>query len=266
MSLEKWVDQLQARGRYSFRRGEAKSESGLSPAAAKKALQRLVKRGRIAKIKEFFFAVVPLEYSHAGAPPASWFVDDLMKVMGLPYYVGLLSAASLYGSSHQQPQEFQVVTDRSVRPILVGQTRIRFFASKYVERVSTNDVKTPTGSMKVSTPEATVFDLVRFAKAAGHLDNVATVVNEMAPKLDAKRLFAAIRLVHDIPNALRLGHILDRVRQRNLANSFHAWTERQSPRAVLLRTGRPVDQARADRRWHVLVNDPIDIEASSHHR
>ena len=41
-------------------RARAMSESGLSPAAASKALQRLAKRGRVAKLKDYFYAIVPL--------------------------------------------------------------------------------------------------------------------------------------------------------------------------------------------------------------
>jgi hypothetical protein len=122
-----------------------------------------------------------------------------MAAMKLPYYVGLLSAAALHGASHQQPQEFQVITDRSVRSLSAGRARVRFFTSKYVARAHTSSVKTPTGSMRVSTPETTAVDLVRFAKAAGSLDNVATVIAELSPSLDPKKLLAAVRLVHDVP-------------------------------------------------------------------
>ena len=66
--------------------------------------------------------IVPLEYLHAGGPPPSLFIDDLMKAMERPYYVGLLSAAALHGASHQQPQEFQVFSDRPIRPIQVGRS------------------------------------------------------------------------------------------------------------------------------------------------
>jgi hypothetical protein len=37
--------------------------------------------------------------------------------------------------------------------------------------------------------------------------------------------------------------------------------ERQSPRLVPLRSGRPVVDASEDHRWHVLVNQPIEVEA-----
>ena len=166
-TLEAWVDSLQARGRYTFLRAEAVNGSGLSAEAVKKALQRLARRRRVAKVKSYFYVIVPLEYLHAGGPPPSWFIDDLMKAMERPYYVGLLSAAALHGASHQQPQEFQVFTDRPIRPIQVGSARIRFFVNKRIAETTVQNVKTPADGMRVSTPESTVVDLVRFAKVAG---------------------------------------------------------------------------------------------------
>ncbi|HOW73932.1 MAG TPA: type IV toxin-antitoxin system AbiEi family antitoxin [Phycisphaerae bacterium] len=260
-TLEHWIDRLQAGGKYTFLRSEAVGGSGLSAEAVKKALQRLARRGRVAKVKDYFYVVVPLEYLRAGAPPASWFIHDLMAAMRLPYYVGLLTAAGIHGAAHQQPQEFQVVTDRPVRPLTAGRTRIRFLASKYAERVSTLDVKTPTGAMRVSTPEATAVDLVRFARAAGYLDHVAAVIAELSPALDAKRLVAAVRRVGDVPNAQRLGFILDRVHARHLADAVRAWIERHEPRPAPLRSGRPAMHAREDHRWHVLVNGELEVEA-----
>ncbi len=152
-----------------------------------------------------------------------------MGAMNLPYYVALLSAAALHGASHHQPQEFQVFTDRSVRPLNAGRARIRFFASKYIADAAVVEMKTPTGPIRVASPETVVVDLVRFAKAAGGLDHVATVIAELAPLLDSKRLLAAVRRVGDVPNAQRLGYLLDRVRQRQLADAVHAWVTPQVP-------------------------------------
>jgi predicted transcriptional regulator of viral defense system len=260
-SLESWINGLQSGGRYSFLRAEALAESGLSPAAVTKALQRAVKRGRIVKLKEYFYVLVPLEYVNTGAPPASWFIGDLMTAMRLPYYVGLLSAAALHGASHHQPQEFQVMTDRSVRPLAAGRARIRFFASKYVAAGAAMDVKTPTGAMRISTPETTVVDLVRFARSAGRLDNVATVIAELSPLLDARCLLAAVRVVDDLPNAQRLGYILDHIRQRRLSDPIHRWIEPRNPREIGLRPGREVKGATESRRWHLQLDHSIEVEA-----
>jgi predicted transcriptional regulator of viral defense system len=184
-----------------------------------------------------------------------------MAAMKAPYYVGLLSAAAMHGASHHQPQEFQVVTDRSIRRLTVGPARIRFFASKFVARTSVMDFKTPTGAMRVSRPEATAVDLVRFARAAGNIDHVATVLAEMAPSLDPKKLLPAVRVAGDVPSAQRLGYILEHVDGRRLASPLHRWLEGRAHRAVPLRPGRVAAEGPADRRWHVLVDHPLEAEA-----
>jgi predicted transcriptional regulator of viral defense system len=98
--------------------------------ALKLAARRLVAKKRLAVPRRGFFVIVPLEYSVAGAPPPSWFVDDLMNFEKARYYVGLLSAAALYGAAHQQPQEFHIVTDKQLRPTTAGRSRLRFFAER----------------------------------------------------------------------------------------------------------------------------------------
>ena len=260
-TLEKWIDDRQAGGRYTFLRSEAVQESGLSAEAVKKALQRLTGRGRIAKAKKYFYVIVPLEYATAGAPPASWFVHDLMKAMELPYYVGLLSAAAQHGASHHAPQEFQVVTDRYVRPIVVGRSKIRFFTSKFTTDAATTNIKTSTGTMRVATPETTAVDLVRFSKAAGYLDNVATVIAELSSLLDPKKLLTAVKLVGDVPSAQRLGYILDHVRARKVARPLHDWIESHLPTCVPLRSERRAQNGSENRRWHVLVDRPLEVES-----
>jgi predicted transcriptional regulator of viral defense system len=262
LTVDNWVDSLQAQGRYTFLRQEALAETGLSAEAVKKALQRLARRGRLLKVKDYFYVIVPLEYSAAGGPPVSWFIHDLMSAMKLPYYAALLTAAAHHGASHQQPQEFQVMTDRSVRPLRLGRVRIRFFASKFIDRAATLDVKTPTGTMRVATPETTALDLVRFHRASGHLGNVATVLAELSSSLDPKKLLAAVRLVGDVPNARRLGYLLDRViAAPSLAQPIHRWLERKPLRPVPLQPGQSVANAPEDSRWHVRINQSVELDA-----
>ncbi len=261
MTVDNWVDALQSRGKYTFLRGEAIKGTGLSAESVKKALQRLARRKRVVKVKNYFYAIVPLEYRHAGSAPPSWFIDDLMKAMGRIYYVGLLSAAGIHGASHHQPQEFQVVTDRPIRPMQIGRASIRFFTNRHAADTAVQAVKTSTGTMRVSTPEATAFDLVRFAKAAGRIDNVATVLLDLTPLLDPKRMRRVVRTHGDVRTAQRLGYLLERVRGRAPAKVIREWLEHQSPRAVPLRAGRSVAQAKEDRRWHVLVAEPIETDS-----
>ncbi|HAK94450.1 MAG TPA: hypothetical protein DCM87_05480, partial [Planctomycetes bacterium] len=110
--MARWVEKLQSEGRYTFARQEAQVKTGRGFVAAQSALRRLKRQGRIVSPKRGFYVVVPPEYRAAGSPPASWFIDDLMRHIGQPYYVGLLSAAAIHGAAHQQPMVFQVVTGK----------------------------------------------------------------------------------------------------------------------------------------------------------
>jgi hypothetical protein len=132
---------------------------------------------------------------------------------------------------------------------------------KYIACAATQEMKTPTGRVKVATREATAVDLVRFSESAGNLDSVTTVISELILTLNPRLLLAAVRNVNDVPNAQRLGHVLDRLRRRDLSAPIHEWVERHHPRLAKLRSAIPIDGADEDRRWHLLVNRPIEIEA-----
>jgi len=255
------VDSRQAGGRYVMTRTEASRVLGVSSEALKKAVQRLVAKRRLAVPRRGFFVIVPVEYRQAGAPPPSWYIDDLMEFAGRRYYVGLLSAAALHGAAHQQPQEFQIVTDGQLRPVTAGRARIRFFRKLHIESTPTMSMKTETGVMQVSTPEATALDLVRYLKGAGHLGHVASVLAELAERMDASRLAGLAKLEGDLPSAQRLGHLLDAVSAGEVGTTLAAWIAERRPRFVSLRPDRSSKRAAKDERWRVLVNEKIEAEA-----
>ncbi len=260
-SLEKWIDRRQSSGKYWFTRAMANTESGLSAEAVMKSLQRLVVRHRVTKINDTFFAIVPLEYVSSGAPPAAWLIDELMRVLDRPYYVGLLTAAGLHGASHQQPQEFQVMTDRPIRSANAGRTRLRFFQSKFVELMPVERRKTPTGQMKISTPESTAVDLIRMSRSAGYLDHVATVISELSQTLNPDKLLGAVQIIDDIPIAQRLGFVLDLTSGTRLTKPLKKWIDTRSPKLIPLRSSHRTRDGVVDRRWKVLVDQPLEIEA-----
>lgn len=258
--VRKWIDALQEAGRYTFLRAEALQQTGGTADSVKMALLRLVRQRRIAKVTDRFFVIVPLEYRSAGCPPASWFIHDLMAAKERPYYVGLLSAAALHGAAHEQPQEWQVVTNKAVRPRRAGRVRLCFFVKASIDRTPVVDVQTPTGAMHVSTPEATAVDLVRYPRAAGDLDHVATVFSELVPALDARRLADAAVAADDLPAAQRLGYLLDHVGARRITAPLAKRLRALHPHSVLLRPGRPAGQAQVDTRWRVVVNEVVEVE------
>jgi predicted transcriptional regulator of viral defense system len=259
-TMAKWVDDRQASGRYTFTHDEAATAVRSSPIALKNAIRRLVAKGRLAVPRRGFYVIVPLEYAVAGAPPASWFIDDFMRFQDQDYYVALLSAAAIFGAAHQQPQEFQVVTDTQLRPAVAGRGRIQFFLKRHLELTPTTKVKTETGSITVSTPEATALDLVRYPSSAGHLGNVATVLAELSEKIDPDRLVQAARSEPKLAYAQRLGYLLDLVGAHSVVEPFAIWVAEQTPNAVPLRPARRRRGLEKDPRWQVLVNEEVKVD------
>src|ERR1700731_1871608 len=97
-SLLGYVDNLQTQGRYFFTKKEALENLKTTEENFDRSVRRLEQKKRIASIKPGFITITPLEYKSWGVIPPDWFINNLMSYLECPYYVGLLSAASLYGA------------------------------------------------------------------------------------------------------------------------------------------------------------------------
>ena len=256
-----FVEDLLSRGRRTFTREEAEAALGTSRDAVYLALWRLTKRRLLAMPRRGFYLIVEPAHRALGAPPPAVWIDDLMRFHGVPYYVGLLSAAALHGAAHQQPQEFQVVAGTVLRPLTVGRVRIRFFFRRHMDRVATEQVKTPSGPIPVSTPEMTAYDLVRYRKGAGSMDHVATVLAELAARMDATRLVAVAQAGGEVPVVQRLGYLLEQVGRADLAVPLAEFVREQGPRYVALEPASTDEVTATDARWRVRVNSAVEAEA-----
>jgi predicted transcriptional regulator of viral defense system len=255
----RFIDDRQRVGRYSFTDSELAAASPQTPVARRAALGRLHRQGRIVRPlpRHQFFVVVPHEHHSAGAPPLAWYLDELMHFLGVPdYYVGLLSAAQWHGASHFAVQETQVIASRQLRPVRVGREQIRFF-TKAAAAATPVEVRTVEGgSVRVSTPEATAADLVRYADAAGGLNLVATVLAELAPRLKPDALAAAAAA--DLAAAQRLGFLLDQVAGGRLTAPLARWLAAQRPRVRPLDPQAAAAGAPVDARWRLRVNTTVE--------
>ena len=154
---------------------------------------------------------------------------------------------------------FQVLTDRPTRLVKVARVRIEFHISRLLDRSSVFDVQTETGSMRVATPEQTAYDLVRYPDAAGHLSNVATVLSELAEKLNPEALLKLAPLFK-LSDVQRLGHLLDHIDQDALADPLAIWLNKRRKRSVLLRAGAEAKNKKADNRWRVVLNEVVEAD------
>lgn len=251
------IEQLASRGRYSFTSEEAREALKVSPNASKLALNRLAKQGLIASPARGFYVIIPPEYRSLGCLPAEQFIPDLMKIKGLNYYAGLLSAAQYYGAAHQRPQEFQVFVAKNRRPIRCGKVRIKFIARKHIDDVAVRSFNTARGELQVSTPEATAIDLAGYPEHVGGLDQVATILSELADEIDSAALVNAAATA-PITWLQRLGYILELVEAKQAAENLRPYVLEQAREYTTLVPG----GARADEHrvpdWKLIVNTELE--------
>jgi hypothetical protein len=166
----------------------------------------------------------------------------------------------LHGAAHQQPQEFQIVTDVVLRPAVAGRARIRFFLKSHLSDVPTTEIRTQTGAMRVSTPEATALDLVRYVRSSGHLGNVATVLTELSEKINPESLVRAAQAEIELSVVQRLGFLVERFASAAVVAPLYAWITTKRLRPVPLRPERTPKTTKKDFRWQVLINQDVEID------
>lgn len=259
-------DEVVGRGVSALTLDQIVDLTGLSRGAAREAMRRARAAGHFFAPAPGLYIPIPSEFSTWGVVPAMDFIDQLMGFLGRAYYVGLLSAAELHGAAHQRPQTFQVLVDRRIADRDIERVRLRFYERAGLDDIPVVRHNSHTASVRVSSPEATVFDLVERPNDSGSLFNVATIIGELVGEqaLDSDRL---MELAPSYPLAVvrRLGWLLDRdsefVDTSALAEPLHEYVACRSAkgrRAVdLLQAGGP-RRGSADLRWGVVVNTDVE--------
>ncbi len=265
-SLARYVEELASTGQTVFTREDAMEALALGHGAFLDAAARLAKRGHIFAPRRGFYVITPTRFLKWGAPPPTWYVDAMMQNAARPYYVALLKAAELHGAAHQAVMEFQIVTDRQWKPIRAGRSKIMFYFRKDISilEAGIERLKTDTGFMRISSPALTAFDLLRYRQASGGIDHAASVLNELAAKIDPEQL-TMLAPAFERSVVQRLGYALDHLGEEQLAAQLHShlntgklpWVELDPGEAkYAIEESAP----HRDRRWHIVVRRPIEID------
>lgn len=265
-SLSTYMTDLLSAGRVVFTRKEALAALKLTPRGFLKAAERAQRQRALLNPRQGFYVVVPPQYLSWGAPPPAWYIDDLMRHEGHAYYVSLLKAAELHGATHQAVMEFQIVTSKRMPKIRAGRSIISFFYRKDMAHVADAlaDHKTDTGRMKVSSPELTALDLLRYPHAAGTIDSIATVLSDLGAKIHPDRL-AKLTPAFERTVVQRLGYLLDHAGHSKCAAALHGALRKSRPLPwVELEPGRrgakstkPLER---NARWNLLVRRRPEID------
>ncbi len=171
-------------------------------------LKRLMDKGRIVRIRQGFYVIVPAEYRRQGILPVNLFIHDLMNWLDKPYYVGLVSAAALQGAAHQQPQKYQVIIKRpQIRPVHTKDIHIQFVVKKDFPIHGLSEKKTDTGYLYISNPVMTALDLLQFERQGGGFHRIMEIIEELAESFIQDDLMETLR--NSWPNTVlqRFGYL-----------------------------------------------------------
>ncbi len=253
------ADWLIGRGQHFISTDDAAALLDIAPETVPVSLERARQSGKMISVTKQGWVPVPPEYRSIGAPPASHFIDPLMRHLGHPYYVGFLSAAAIHGASHQASMVFQVVTPAKLRERRIGRNRIQFLQRSDTTGKPTQQHTVPTGRMWVSTPEVTVLDLVESPEHGAGLSNVATVIGDLFyDEVLNLTVLSEVAKLYPTAVAQRTGFLLDymaaEVDREIDTDQLHEVVA--GARYRDLAPGRGPGER--DPRWHVIANTELE--------
>lgn len=261
-NLSSLIKRFLQKGRYNFEKKEAIEILECSTPSFINSANRLAKKKELALVRDGFYIIIPPQHFSLGCLPADWFIDDLMKYLGQPYYIGLLSAASYYGASHQQPQRFQVITTKQTRSISIGNVSIEFIVKKRMPNVGINKINSYTSSISISSPELTMIDVCDYPKHAGHIHNMAQVITDLADSVNKEKFK---KLIKELPVKTtmmqRLGYLLDITEHEELGEVVHAALLLRKPvNYIWLSLGEDLNIIKKNERWNINVNEEVELD------
>lgn len=255
IDYQKFITNVLSQGRFSFTRDEVVA-IGASPDLARRALSRYIQKGNLYSVRQGFYVIITPEFLHQKRVPELMFIDDLMQYLDSPYYISHLSAAALYGAGHQQPMTFFVTnSNKKFRDINNDKHRINFIYRQQWDSQITSSFKTRAGYVQVSTPEATMFDLVESQKILG-LGRIIEVVQELADTATNSKLKGIVNC-YPVAISQRLGYILDMVGGDSSVIEKSLKNKKVHPVPFSLAKKRRGD---LNDKWKIIINDVIQTD------
>jgi hypothetical protein len=115
----------------------------------------------------------------------------------------------------------------------------------------------------VSSPELTAVDLLTYQAKTGSVSRAATVLAELAEKLDFGRLGADFVKEVPVTSLQRLGYILDEVLEEGeAAESVYSLLKSSGfvLQYVPLKVGKSSEGCERNAKWRIIVNETIEID------
>ena len=185
-----------------------------------------------------------------------------MAYVGKSYYIGLLSAAAMYGAAHQRPMLTQVMT---LEPRIKTSGKNPLLEWHYRHTIPENLIISKNGEIGIvrySSAELTTVDLVQFAGHVGGYQRVATVLAELIEMVDMSKM-RDVQVYVTKATLRRLGCLLECVlEEQEKSDELYDIIRGQGREwnTILLSNAHPLNNDAQSNRWQVNVNAEIEID------
>ena len=264
--LEYWIEECQSKGKLAFNLDELRqSFKSDTETALRRVLDRLSEKQKVVSIFKGYYIIIPPQYSSKGILPAAMFIDGLMKFLERKYYVALLNAAALHGASHQQPQEYFIVTDYPVlRATKKKGLKINYISTRQLPpETLTEKKKTETGYITISNPLLTAIDLINYEKKIGGLNRASTVINELVEAIKPNDVSEELIKYASVSSLQRFGFILDEVlNKKKIADRIFSLCTKAEIKFYLipLKASGKKNKNILNDKWKLMINTTIEID------
>ena len=265
MSIRDWIEQQQINGVTTFSFEDVRHAlPNLSLGNTMTSLSRLTRSHVISPVQKKFYVITPPTNRGDGIVPPYYYLDNLLRKIGREYYVGLASAASLHGASHQAVMTCYVMLPYP--QISFSSRRNNQISWIYRRTIPTNfleERRTETGYIKVSNPELTALDLVQYSQHTGGLSHVATILAELSECLDFSRNDGQVLTHSTCTTIQRLGYILEEVLELHdiadmLSEFWHLYYKRVQYAPLIPQS--PTRPFARNEHWKIDVNATLEID------
>lgn len=193
--------------------------------ANKAALNRMAVAGRITCLRKqpSTWLLMPLDEPGQGAPDKVRWLHQFLEQEDSTCYLGLLSAARHWGATQCPATVEHVLGARIKRGLSVPGLTIQFFHKRDAANTPTLQLPESEGSFRVSTPEATVLDLIRHMDDIGGSERLILAFCELAVHLTSEGWAEALQASNNVACAQRAGFLLAQLGFETLAGLTHQW-------------------------------------------
>ena len=265
MTIREWIRHREISGFPTFSVEDIRlAFPNYSEQVIRNELFRLSSQDILYSAYKGFYVIIPPQYAAKRIVPPIYYIDQLMSYLKKPYYISLLNAAEILGAAHQRPQRFSVMTIYPKSSVSSSKNNTLIWT--YRKEIPSDFLlskNSETGVIHYSNVELTSIDIVQYEQHIGGLSRAATILEELAEKMNfrdaSKNLFGHT----SIATIQRLGYILEEVLEQNevaevLYTELLSYARRF--RYVPLSTNRSKKNAEKNTRWKVDINLTIETD------